>query len=113
MTLSTTLPRPSQALLVSDNTVRLSFSRIENWINVYDVPAEKLPFEVEDKNGLMKPVSYRIEEENIYLVLPRPLSAPAYVNGMWRMDPGCSALWDCMRMPALSFYHFPVKNNEG
>lgn len=106
-------PEPSQALLVSDNTVRLSFSRIENWINVYDVPAEKLPFEVEDKNGLMKPVSYRIEEENIYLVLPRPLSAPAYVNGMWRMDPGCSALWDCMRMPALSFYHFPVKNNEG
>ena len=90
------------------DTVRIRFSRIRNWLNPYDVTADRLPVEAEDGEGLMRPVSYQTGRDTLTLTFGRPLRGSARVHGMWRMDPGPAVPCDCMRLPVLAWYDFPV-----
>ena len=101
-------PEISAAVLTAPDTVRLSFSRIYNWMNPYDLDVSLLPFDLDDAKGLMHPVSYDVGADSLTLHFARPVSGEAKVHGVWRTNPGPCTPCDCMRMPILSFYGYPV-----
>lgn len=41
-------PEPEEARLIAPDTVLLTFRRIRNWLNPYEVPPAELPFDAED-----------------------------------------------------------------
>ena len=102
-------PEPDKALLTGPDTIRLTLSRIRNWLNPYEVPAELLPFDAEDEAGLCHPCAYVTGEDSLTLTFPRPLTGEVRLHGGWRMNCGPVLPWDCMRMPMLSFYGLPVE----
>ena len=101
-------PEIESAVKTAPDTVRIRFSRIRNWLNPYDVTADRLPIEAEDGEGLMRPISYQTGRDTLTLTFGRPLRGSARVHGMWRMDPGPAVPCDCMRLPVLAWYDFPV-----
>ncbi len=101
-------PEASRAELISPDTVLLSFVRIENWLNPYDLPAADLPFDAEDEAGLVHVARYIVGSDTLTLTFPRPLGKNAVLHGAWRADPGKQVPWDCMRLPMLSFYGLPI-----
>ena len=105
-------PEPEAAVLVSPDTVRLRFSRIRNWLNPFEVPAALLPFEAEDANGLVAPISYETGDDSLTITFARALGDEARLHGAWRMNPGRAIPSDCMRMPILSFYGVPILREE-
>ena len=101
-------PEIRTAVLTAPDTVEARFEKIENWINTFDVAAELLPIEAEDDEGILPCCSYDSGPDTLTLHFPRPLAGHARLHGMWRMNPGVCTPCDCMRMPILSFYGFPV-----
>ncbi len=101
-------PELAQARLLSPDTVELQFSRIFNWLNPFDVSPALLPFEAEDEKGLLSCDGYEVGRDTMTLHFPRPLGAEAVLHGVWRSNPGPCTPCDCMRMPILSFYGFPI-----
>jgi len=100
-------PRAKSAVLAAPDTVELSFDRIYNWVNPFDVPASQLPFDAEDQDGLIHPASYETQNNGIILHFARPLGENAVLHGGWRMNPGLIPC-DCMRMSILSFYGMKI-----
>ncbi len=100
-------PEIESAARTAEDTVRIRFDRIRNWLNPYDVEASRLPIDAEDENGLVRPASYTVGRDDITVVFARPLGQKAVLHGMWRMDPGHIPC-DCMRLPVLSWYGFPI-----
>lgn len=100
-------PRASRAARTAPDTVELCFDRIYNWVNPFDLPAELLPFDADDAQGLVHPVSYETGPAGLTLRFPRPLGKDAVLHGAWRMNPGFVPC-DCMRMPMLSFYGLKI-----
>ena len=105
-------PEIESAVLTAPDTVRITFSRIRNWLNPYEVPGKSLPVEAEDAESLIPPVSYVTGRDNLTVTFARPLGDHPVLHGMWRAYPGLAIPWDCMRMPCLSFYGFPVTTEE-
>lgn len=105
-------PEPEQAVLTAPDTVCLTFSRVRNWLNPYEVRGEDLPIEAEDVQGLVAPVSYVTGNESLTITFARALTENPRLHGMWRAYPGIAIPCDCMRMPVLSFYDFPVTTPE-
>ena len=101
-------PEIESAVKTAPDTVEIRFSRIRNWVNPYDVTADRLPIDGEDEAGLIHPVSYTAGQDSLTLVFGRPLKKNARLHGMWRMDPGPAIPCDCMRLPILAWYDFPV-----
>ncbi len=101
-------PEIESAVKTAPDTVVLRFSRIRNWINPYDVAGNRLPVDAEDARGLIRPVSYLTGQDTLTVTFARPLEKNPRVHGMWRMDPGPAIPCDCMRLPILSWYDFPV-----
>lgn len=101
-------PEPVSAVQTGEDTVELTLSNILNWINPYDVPGPLLPFEIEDEDGLAGVKEYRSEDPKIILTFTRSIKGKAVLHGAWRMNPGQAVPCDCMRMPMLSFYGFPI-----
>ena len=101
-------PQPLCARQTAPDTVVLTLAPVRNWVNSYGVPAALLPFDAEDEQGLVHPAAYADGTDTITLTFPRPLGPGAVLHGAWRMDPGPCIPCDCMRMPMLSFYGFPV-----
>ena len=101
-------PEPETAVQTAPDTVKLRFSRIRNWLNAYEVPAALLPFDAEDAEGLVHPTAYVMDGDGLSLTFPRPLSGAVCLHGAWRMNAGAAIPCDCMRLPMLSFYGFPV-----
>ena len=101
-------PEIESAVKTAPDTVVLRFSRIRNWINPYDVAGNRLPVDAEDARGLIRPVSYLTGQDSLTVTFARPLEDNPRVHGMWRMDPGPAIPCDCMRLPILSWYDFPV-----
>ena len=101
-------PEICSAVRTAPDTVVIRFSRIRNWLNPYDVAGDRLPVDAEDDQGLIRPVSYITGNDSLTVTFARPLGRNARVHGMWRMDPGAAVLCDCMRLPVLSWYGFPV-----
>ena len=101
-------PEPDRVRQTGPDTVEVHFSRIRNWLNCFGVPAELLPFDAEDDQGLVHPCAYTEGQDTLTLTFPRPLGAGAKLHGGWRMNPGLTVPCDCMRMPMLSFYGEPV-----
>lgn len=102
-------PEPESARLTAPDTVELRLSRVRNWLNPFEVPAALLPFEAEDDEGLVAPVSYKTGRDTLTITFARALHANACLHGAWRMNPGPAIPCDCMRMPMLSFYGFPIR----
>ena len=100
-------PEPIRAKKLDETTVELELNPVLNWINPYDVAPEKLPFSAEDAAGLAGVVKYEQNDPCLRLTFDRPLGKGAVLHGNWRMDPGM-AIQDCMRMPMLAFYGFPI-----
>ena len=103
-----TAPEPESAELIHPDTVRLAFSGIRNWLNPYEVPAPELPIEAEDDDGLVRAKSYITESSALVITFTRELKNNPRLHGMWRAYPGPAIPCDCMRLPVLSFYGFPV-----
>lgn len=101
-------PRAESAVRLGSDTVKLTFSRIYNWINPFDVPAALLPFDAEDKVGLVPVQSYETQNDSLILHFARDLEHNAVLHGGWRMNPGVSIPCDCMRMSMLSFYGMQI-----
>ena len=101
-------PEPESARKTAPDTVELRFSRVRNWLNPFDVPAALLPIEAEDGDGLAAPVSYKTGRDTLTVTFGRPLGEGARLHGAWRMNPGAAIPGDCMRLPMLSFYGFPI-----
>ena len=101
-------PEIESAVKTAPDTVKIAFSRIRNWLNPFDVPADKLPVDAEDDGGLVRPVSYLTGRDTLTVTFSRPLGGNARLHGMWRMDPGPAVPCDCMRLPVLAWYGFPV-----
>lgn len=101
-------PEPESAVLTAPDTVRLTFSRIHNWLNPYEVKGPDLPIDAEDETGLIPPVSYTTGQDSLTVTFSRSLGKSARIHGMWRAYPGIAIPCDCMRIPCLSFYDFPV-----
>lgn len=101
-------PEAISAILIDEKTVAVELSNIKNWINPLDVPASKLPFTAEDKDGLIEVTGYKQEDPKFVLTLSRPINGDAVLHGVWKMD-SQTPIWDCMRMPMLSFYGLPIK----
>ncbi len=102
-------PEIESAVRKAPDTVEIRFSRIRNWINPYDVPGERLPIDAEDDHGLIRPLSYSVGSDSLTVVFERSLGPNARLHGMWRMDSGACIPCDCMRLPILSWYDFPVE----
>jgi len=102
-------PEPESARKTAPDTVELRFSRVRNWLNPFDVPAALLPIEAEDANGLAAPVSYKTGRDTLTITFDRQLGEGARLHGAWRMNPGAAIPGDCMRLPMLSFYGFPIE----
>lgn len=102
-------PEPEKAEQTAANKILLNFSGIKNWINTYEVPGNLIPFNAEDEEGLVNPVSYEIKDSGIELEFERELKDNIRLHGAWRMNPGHAIVNDCMRLPMLSFYDFPVQ----
>lgn len=101
-------PEIESAVKTAPDTVTLRFSRVRNWLNPYDVTADRLPIDAEDEAGLIRPVSYVTGNDFLTVTFARSLFKNARVHGMWRMDPGPAIPCDCMRLPILSWYGFSV-----
>lgn len=101
-------PEIENAVRKAPDTVEIRFSRIRNWINPYDVPGDRLPIDAEDGQGLIRPLSYSVGSDSLTVVFERELGPGARLHGMWRMDSGSFIPCDCMRLPVLSWYGFPV-----
>ena len=101
-------PEPDRIRQTAPDTVTVHFSRIRNWLNCFGMPAELLPFDAEDEQGLVHPCAYTEGQDTLTLTFPRPLGCGAKLHGGWRMNPGLTVPCDCMRMPMLSFYGEPV-----
>lgn len=104
-------PEPESVKLTAPDTVELKLSRIRNWVNPFDVPAAWLPFDAEDDQGLVHPVSYVTGNDTLTFTFPRPLGENPRLHGAWRMNPGYSIPCDCMRISMLSFYNVPIGKN--
>ena len=102
-------PEPESVKLTAPDTVELKFSRIRNWVNPFDVPAALVPFDAEDDQGLLHPVSYVTGGETLTFTFERPLGENARLHGGWRMNPGVCIPCDCMRISMLSFYNGPIE----
>lgn len=105
-------PEVQAAEKIAPDKIRMAFSRIRNWLNCFEVPAELLPFDAEDERGLCHPDSYEVGRETLVLHFPRALQGVCHLHGGWRMYPGACIPCDCMRLPMLSFYGFPVTEGE-
>lgn len=101
-------PEPEEAILTQPDTVHLRFSRIRNWVNPFDVKGPDLPIEAEDDEGIISPVSYVTGNDSLTITFARPLGKNARLHGMWRTYPGIGIPCDCMRLPVMSFYGFPI-----
>lgn len=101
-------PEPEAVILTAPDTVELRLSRIRNWINPFDVPAQWIPFDAEDDQGLVHPVSYVTGNDTLTFTFSRPLGADPRLHGAWRMNPGINIPCDCMRISMLSFYNVPI-----
>lgn len=102
-------PEPEEISQIAPDTVRLRFCHIRNWVNPYEVPASALPFDAEDAEGLVSPVTYKTGEDNLTITFARRLLPGAMLHGAWRMNPGIAIPCDCTRLPMLSFYGAPIK----
>ena len=102
-------PEPEAVRLIAPDTVELKLSRIRNWVNPFDVPAAWLPFDAEDEDGLLHPVSYVTGNDSLTFTFERPLGENPRLHGAWRMNPGFSIPCDCMRISMLSFYNVPIE----
>lgn len=102
-------PEPESVKRISADTVEIVFSRIRNWINPFDVPGQWLPFDVEDSEGLIRPISYITGQNSLTITFQRPFGENAVIHGAWRMNPGYSIPCDCMRISMLSFFNVPIK----
>ena len=105
-------PEPEEARLIAPDSVLLTFRRIRNWLNPYEVPPCELPFDAEDDGGLVHPSAYVTGTDCLTLTFPRPLVGRVRLHGAWRMNPGLAIPCDCMRLPMLSFYGFEVTRQE-
>lgn len=101
-------PQVISATRQSDDTIKVSFSNISNWLNPLDPPANLLPFNVEDDIGLLSPISYITGQSDLTITFERAITGNAKLHGAWRMNHGGLIPCDCMRMPMLSFYNFDV-----
>lgn len=104
-------PEPESAVLVASDTVKLTLSRIRNWVNPFDVDGDQLPFDAEDEQGLVRSKSYVTGQDCLTITFERPLLPGAVLHGAWRMIPGATIPCDCMRLPMLSFYGFPISKS--
>ncbi len=105
-------PEPESVEQLAPDTLRVTFSRIHNWLNPYDLPAAALPFDAEDKHGLVRPKSYETGRDSLTLVFERPLEGEVYLHGAWRMNSGGLPPCDCMRLPMLAFYMVKAKGED-
>ena len=88
----------------AQNKLVLHFSMVQNWLNPFDVPPQWLPFDAQDKQGIIHPMAYTTGQDTLTLEFDRPILSNAVLHGAWRMNPGSYVPCDCMRMPMLSFY---------
>lgn len=102
-------PEPESVKLTAPDTVELKLSRIRNWVNPFDVPAPWVPFDAEDDQGLLHPVSYVTGNDTLTFKFERPLGENPRLHGAWRMNPGYNVPCDCMRISMLSFYNVPIE----
>ncbi|MEG1752284.1 MAG: sialate O-acetylesterase [Christensenella sp.] len=105
-------PEPLKITQTAPDTIVVTFKRIRNWLNPYDVPAALLPFNAEDKNGLASIKEYTTGNDCITLVFERELFGDIYLHGAWRMNTGGLIPSDCMRMPMLSFYGMKIDKSN-
>lgn len=101
-------PEIASATRTAPDTVRATFSPIENWLDVYALPPALLPIEAEDARGLARVTAYSLEHDALVLTFERSLLPGAALHGAWRMNPGAGIPQDCGRSPILSFYGFPI-----
>ena len=101
-------PEIESAVKTAADTVEIRFSRIRNWLNPYEVTADRLPIDAEDGKGLIRPKAYTTGQDSLTVTFERPPEAGARLHGMWRMDPGAAIPCDCMRLPVLAWYDFPI-----
>lgn len=101
-------PEPVSVRRVGDTTIAVTFAPVMNWINDFELPARRCPFDVEDAAGSCEVTGWRVDGADIELDLARRPGEGAVVHGMWRMDHGGIVPADCTRMPFLSFYGVPV-----
>lgn len=102
-------PEPVSAVRVAPAKVALTLAPVVNWINDFDLVGAGLPFEAEDADGFVAVRAHRIEGATIELEFERELGKGAVLHGMWRMAGAQPVPTDCMRLPVMSFYAFPIE----
>ena len=84
-----------------------------NRLYAFDEAAEQLPITVEDTEGRIRIVSYTLEKDALTLRLERPAGPECTVSGAADMNPPWFTPVDfASHIPILSFYRFPVANQE-
>lgn len=102
-------PEVISAQMLTEDSIKISFSGITNWLNPFDVAPELLPFNAEDEEGIVNVIAYEQQDPCMILRFERPLQTGARLHGGWRMNAGPAIPFDCMRMPMLSFYGMKIK----
>lgn len=104
-------PEAIRAVRRAPDTVELFFARVYNWLNCYELPAARLPFDAEDAAGLVPVKDYTVRRDSLLLTFARPLGEGAVLHGAWRANPGEQVAWDCMRLPMLAFYGLAIRDS--
>ena len=105
-------PQAVRTSRLAPDKVSLELSSVVNWVNLYEVPPELLPFNAQDDEGVAAVKAYSQMDNRIILTLERPLKGKAVLHGAWRMNPGTVVPWDCMELPMLSFYGLEIEEEE-
>ena len=103
-------PNITEAKLVSENEIMLSFDNIYGGLHFFG--AKTIPFAVEDENGAIEIVDFRVARDCLFLSIQREVRGKCVVHGLYETSNPGRAIDLGSRLPLLSFYGFEVKEGN-
>lgn len=102
-------PDIERAAWLDEVTIELSFRHIRNQLYLFELPADALPFTIEDAAGVNPIAHWSTAGSKAVLTLSRPARGTTVVHGVWQMNPPGPSPADWGRQPILSFYGVPAE----
>ena len=106
--LGVTVPEICSATL-DGNTLTLAFSGVSSYLYDFHCGTARLPVTVTDTEGEIGILSHTVKKDEICLLLSRPAVSDAFVSLQSGSDPRDYIADHLTGMPALCFYHYPIK----
>lgn len=104
-------PNLKSARQIENNKVLLEFNNVYGRLDMLGVEPAELPFTVEDQEGTIDVIGYKLEENNkIILTFGRPLSSRSVIHGAYEKNPKCFLPIDFeTHLPILAFYGVKIE----